>query len=127
TCSSNTATSFTFNVNYSISGGVLPAGAHLVVYLSPNNGAINNNANGDTAGYVATVESNETTVSMAGLSGSGTLSFTLPVSHPFQLSGGGVLGVFASDLDGVSVWNSKTNSPNCSQASTATPTPTPPH
>src|SRR5712692_6531182 len=44
TCSENTAASFTFNLDYNITGAPLPAGSVIVVYLSPNNGAINNNA-----------------------------------------------------------------------------------
>ena len=49
----------------------LPAGASLVIYLSPNQGAINNNANGDEAGYIADVESNYGVINFpGGLSGS---------------------------------------------------------
>ena len=45
-CDSNdTASGFTFNLDYS--NASLPAGASLVIYLSPNQGAINNNANGN--------------------------------------------------------------------------------
>ncbi len=123
TCTSNTATSFTFNLNYAISGAPLPAGAHVVVYLSPNNGAISNNSGGNDAAYVAAVESNETSVDMSGLSGSGTVTFTLAVTTPFQLSGGGVLGVIANDVGG-KIFNSKTNSLNCTEATAPTPTPT---
>jgi outer membrane biosynthesis protein TonB len=64
---------------------------------------------------------------MSGLSGSGTLSFSIPVTHPFTLASGGVLGVIANDKDGTS-WTTKTNSINCGEAlPTATPTqqPTP--
>jgi hypothetical protein len=120
----DTANSFTFHLDYSIDG-TLPDGATLVVYLSPNNGAINNNANGDPAGYIAQVESNYTVLDLSGFSGDGTIDFTLPVDHPFQLSGGGVLGVIASEAgEGGQVWTSKTNSLNCSEA-VSTPTPTP--
>ncbi len=123
TCTSNTATSFTFNLNYAISGAPLPNGAHVVVYLSPNNGAISNNSEGNDAAYIAAVQSNETSVDMSGLSGAGTKTFTLTVTTPFQLSGGGVLGVIANDAGG-KLFNSKTNSLNCTEATAPTPTPT---
>ena len=42
-----TAQQFNIKLDYSISGAALPAGSTLIVYLSPNNGAINNNAGGD--------------------------------------------------------------------------------
>ena len=45
--SDGTAQQFNIKLDYSISGAALPAGSTLVVYLSPNNGAINNNAGGD--------------------------------------------------------------------------------
>lgn len=125
TCDSDdTAASFTFHLDYDVTG-TLPAGATLVVYLSPNQGAINGNAGGDEAGYVADVESNYTVLDVAGLSGSGTLNFTLNITSPFSLVTGGVLGVIASEQDGTS-WSSKTNSLNCTEAEgTSTPTPTP--
>jgi hypothetical protein len=107
-----TTQQFNMKLDYSISGAALPAGSTLVVYLSPNNGAINNNAGGDEAGYIATVESNETSIDLSGLSGSGTLTIHLAVTDPFQLNGGGVLGVIADDVDGTT-WTSKTNSVNC--------------
>jgi hypothetical protein len=123
----NITQQFNMQLDYSITGGTLPAGSFVVVYLSPNQGAINNNSGGDEAGYIATVESNETSVSMAGLSGSGTLTFSLPVTDPFALSGGGVLGIIASDprpLPNGTSWNTKTNSVNCGEALTSTPTKT---
>ena len=98
-----TAQQFNIKLDYSISGAALPAGSTLIVYLSPNNGAINNNAGGDAAGYIATVESNQGSIDMSGLSGSGTLNITIPVTSSFQLNGGGVLGVIAVDVDGT-VW-----------------------
>jgi hypothetical protein len=123
-CDGSTTQQFNMKLDYDITGAALPAGSTLVVYLSPNQGAINNNAGGDEAGYISTVESNEGSVDMSGLSGSGTLTIHVSVSHPFQLSGGGVLGVIADDKDGTSAWTTKTNSINCGEA-LATPTPTP--
>ena len=73
-CTGDTAQQLNVQLNYSISGAALPAGSTLVVYLSPNNGAINNNAGGNAAAYIATVESNEKSIDMAGKSGSGTLA-----------------------------------------------------
>ena len=114
--SDNNATSFTFTVDYSVTNGPLPAGATLVIYLSPNNGAIQGNSNGDAAGYIADVESNFASKDVGGLDGSGTFEVTLNISSPFQLNSGGVLGVFASENGGQS-WTSKTNSLNCTEAS----------
>jgi hypothetical protein len=132
----DTAQQFDFKLDYKDAD--LPAGATIVVYLSPNNGAINNNADGDAAAYTARVESNYTVIDVGGLSGDGTLTFALPVAHPFQLLGGGVLGVIATESDGSVVSTSKTNSLNCGEAlptpaptavptaaPTATPTPAP--
>jgi hypothetical protein len=124
TCDADTATRFHFFLDYNIVG-TLPAGAKVVIYLSPNQGAINNNANGDAASYVAAVESNYKEIGVGGLSGSGTLEFNVPVTTAFQLSGGGVLGVIASEAgENGQSWTSKTNSLNCSEAE-GTPNPTP--
>src|SRR4051794_6129249 len=115
------ASTFDFKLNYTNAN--LPAGAKIVVYLSPNQGAINGNAGGDEAGYVAQVESNYVVIDVGGLSGSGTLTIHLNVAHGFPLPSGGVLGVVATQADPSSVTNSKTNSLNCTDAA---PTPTPP-
>ena len=125
-CDSNdTASGFKFHLDYS--NASLPAGASLVIYLSPNQGAINNNANGNASAYIAAVESNYGVINFpSGLSGSGTLTINLSVTTPFQATGGGILGVVATESDGTIVTNSKTNSLNCTEAaSTPTPTPTP--
>ena len=121
TCDSeDNASSFTFHVDYDITG-TLPDDAILVVYLSPNNGAINGNSGGDDAGYIADVESNFKIVTdVGGLSGSGTLDVVVAISSPFQLVTGGVLGVFASELGGQS-WSSKTNSLNCTEQEESAP------
>ena len=125
TCDGNNgALGFTFKLDYSVTG-TLPAGATVVVYLSPNQGAINGNANGNAAAYIAAVESNYSVVAVGGLSGTGTLTINLSVTTPFQLASGGVLGVGAWQVNTTSspVTN-KTNSLNCTDA-TPTPTPTP--
>jgi hypothetical protein len=120
TCDSeDNASSFTFTVNYDVTG-TLPAGATLVVYLSPNNGAIEGNSGGDDAGYIADVESNFFAKDVSGLTGTGSFEVTVPISVSFQLVSGGVLGVFASELGGQS-WSSKTNSLNCTEAESAPP------
>ena len=116
------ALGFSFHLNYS--GASLPAGAKIVVYLSPNQGAINGNAGGDVAGYIAQVESNFVVLDVGGLTGSGSLNVSLPVTHSFTLASGGVLGVIATESDGTSVSTSKTNSLNCTEAA-ATPSPSP--
>ena len=96
------------------------------MYLSPNQGAINGNAGGDPAGYVADVESNFVVLDVGGLSGSGTLTFDVPVTTGFTVSTGGILGVIATESDGTVVSSSKTNSLNCTEAEpTPTPSPTP--
>jgi hypothetical protein len=115
-CDGDTASSFSFTVDYTITG-TLPAGATLVVYLSPNQGAINNNAGSDAAGYIADVESNYTVVDVGGLSGTGSIPVDVNVTTGFQLSGGGVLGVFASEAGAEGqAWTGKTNSLQCSEA-----------
>jgi hypothetical protein len=119
-CDGDTASSFAFHIDYTVTG-TLPAGATLIVYLSPNQGAINNNAGGDAAGYIADVESNFKSVAIGGLTGSGTLDVTVTVTTAFQLSGGGVLGVIAQDASDNDVSNSKSNSVQCSEAQSVPP------
>jgi hypothetical protein len=120
-CNGDTATSFSFTIDYSVTG-TLPAGATLVIYLSPNQGAINNNAGGDAAGYIADVESNKFIKDVGGLTGSGSFPVTVTVSVPFELSGGGVLGVFASEAGATGQsWDSKSNSVQCSEAQSVPP------
>jgi hypothetical protein len=118
-CNGDSATSFSFVVDYDVTG-TLPDGATLVVYLSPNQGAINNNAGGDAAGYIAAVESNYFVADVGGLIGTGSFPVTVTVTSSFQLSGGGVLGVFADEgsYAGIpgSEWTSKSNSVQCSEA-----------
>ena len=121
TCDGDTALGFDFTVNYDVTG-TLPAGASLVIYLSPNQGAINNNAGGDAAGYIADVESNYIVKDVSGLTGSGSFDVNVPVGTSFELNGGGVLGVFASeDGAGGQSWSGKTNSVQCSEAESAPP------
>ncbi len=120
----DSAEAFSFHIDYSVTGTV-PGGATLVVYLSPNQGAINGNAGGDAAGYIAAVESNFITVDIGNLSGSGTLDVGLTITEPFTLSTGGVLGVIAREADESIVSNSKTNSLNCTEAPGHTPAPSP--
>jgi len=120
TCDGDTPTSFSFVIDYTITGGPLAAGSTLIVYLSPNQGAINNNAGGDPAGYIADVESNFTAVDLTGKSGSGTLTVVVDITTGFQLSGGGVLGVIADEASygGTpgSEFTSKSLSVQCSEA-----------
>ena len=123
----DTATSVSFRFSYEVRNGeTVPAGASLVVYLSPNQGAVNGNAdahgNGDgvrseqeEANYIADVESNYIVLDVGGLTGRGTMSGTVQVTRPFRLSRGGVLGVFAQEQQR-DISHSKTNSLNCADA-----------
>ena len=115
TCDGDTPTSFSFKLDYSVTG-TLPVGATLIVYLSPNQGAINNNGGSDPAGYIADVESNFEAVDVGGLSGNGTLTVVVDITTNFELSGGGVLGVIAKTSSDVVVSNSKSLSVQCSEA-----------
>jgi hypothetical protein len=124
-CSDNDVQSVSFKIDYT-ADAEFPSGAHLIVYLSPNNGAINGNAGGDEAGYIADVESNYVVLDLSGLSGSGTLTGSVNVTTGFVADTGGILGVIANEADGTIVSNSKTNSLNCGEATpTATPTQSP--
>ena len=114
-CTGDTAQQLNVELDYSISGAALPAGSTLVVYLSPNNGAINNNAGGDAAGYIADrrIERNlDRRVGAEWLRHADVLD---PRHDPFVIAHGGVLAVIATDVDG-SEFNSKTNSINCGEA-----------
>jgi len=123
-CNGDTATSFSFTVDYSVTG-TLPANSTLIIYLSPNQGAINNNAGGDAAGYIADVESNFFSKDVSGLTGSGSFPVTVTVTVPFDLAGGGVLGVFADEASWAGTagleWSSKSNSVQCSEAQSVPP------
>jgi len=116
TCDGDTPTGFSFKLDYTVTSGTLPVGATLIVYLSPNQGAINNNAGGNAAGYIAAVESNFEPVDVGGLNGSGTLTVDVDITTGFQLSGGGVLGVIARTSSEAVVSNSKSLSVQCSEA-----------
>jgi hypothetical protein len=90
------------------------AGTSVVIYLTPNNGSDANPA--------GNVESNEVSVDISGLSGD--VAFSLPVTSEFTATKGGILAVFAMDVDG-SIFTSKSNSLNCGEATpTSTPAPT---
>jgi cell division septation protein DedD len=135
-CDGDTVTELHMFLAYSVNGDPLPAGSSVVVYLSPNDGAINNNADSDNDGdvsgaeeaaYVAAVESNYVAVDVSGLSDMDTLDIDVTVTEAFKASNGGILGVIASDLNGSDAtveFTSKTNSLQCDDAA-ETPTPTP--
>jgi hypothetical protein len=119
-CSQDTATSFHFTLNYSSAN--VAAGSKLVIYLSPNQGAINGNDGGNASAYIAQVESNYGVYTFPStlVNGSGTISISVPVTHAFALASGGVLGVVADAVDGQS-WTTKTNSLNCTEAPSSSP------
>jgi hypothetical protein len=144
-----TATTVNLKLDYDVQGDALPANSTVVVYVSPNDAAIDGNADtnndgavsgGEASAYVSDVESNLATVNLAGLSGSGTEAISIAVTSSFQLLAGGVMGVVASDLDGANptvAFDAQSNSLNCLEAEgsptptptaspSATPTPTPP-
>jgi hypothetical protein len=118
-CNGDTATSFSFHIDYTVTSGTLPADSWLIVYLSPNQGAINNNGGSDPQGYIDAVQSNFEPVDISGLTTSGTLDVTVTVTSSFDLSGGGVLGVIADEAGYTPVgqeFTSKSNSVQCSEA-----------
>jgi len=96
----------------SISGSFTFSGSgHVVIYLTPNNGS-----DADPAGNV---ENNETTIDLTGKTS--PVAFTLTVSSAFTTSKGGVLAVFAKGDDTpATIYNSKSNSLNCTETTTTT-------
>src|SRR4051794_22924926 len=96
--------------SFSLSG-TAGAGTYVVIYLTPNGGS--------DASPAGNVENNQVKVDISGKSG--TVNFSVPITSPFTTTKGGILAVFAKDVDG-SVFTSKSNSLNCTEA---VPTPTP--
>jgi hypothetical protein len=94
----------------SISGTFTFSGSgHVVIYLVPNNGS--------DASPVGNVENNEKTIDLTGKTS--PLAFTLTITSPFTTSKGGVLAVFAMGDNG-DLYNSKSNSLNCTETTTTT-------
>jgi len=95
----------------------LDVGSKITIYMVPNNGS--------DASPAANVTKNETTITLTGAdntSGS-KINWSVPVTHAFTTSQGGILVVFAVNDDGTTaISSSKTNSLNCTEAN---PTPTP--
>ena len=95
----------------------LDVGSKITIYMVPNNGS--------DASPAGNVTKNETTITLTGAnntSGS-TINWSVPVTHAFTTSQGGILVVFAVNDDGTTaISSSKTNSLNCTEAN---PTPTP--
>jgi hypothetical protein len=120
TCNGDTPTSFSFKIDYNVTT-TLGDNATLIVYLSPNQGAIENNANGDVQGYIDDVQSNFEPVDIGGLTGTGTLTVVVDITTSFQLSGGGVLGVIAETSSDEVVSTSKSLSVQCSEAQSVPP------
>ncbi|HEX8939577.1 MAG TPA: hypothetical protein VF763_05390 [Candidatus Limnocylindrales bacterium] len=96
-------------------GRTLDASSSIVVYLVPNTGS---------DAPAATVSANYIQVSLATQHTAGSrVDWSIAVTSPFDGTKGGVLGVFAVNVDGrTAIGSSKTNSLNCSE-STATPAP----
>jgi hypothetical protein len=96
--------------------GTAGANTYVIIYLTPNTGS--------DATPEGNVENNEVKVDISGQSG--TVDFGLTISSAFTTTKGGVLAVFAKDVDG-SIFSSKSNSLNCTEAPpTETPPPTAP-
>jgi hypothetical protein len=95
----------------------LDVGSTITIYMVPNNGS--------DASPAGNVSKNETTITLtaANNTSGSVINWSLPVTHAFTTSSGGILVVFAVNDDGTtSISSSKTNSLNCTEA---TPTPTP--
>jgi hypothetical protein len=95
--------------------GTAGANTYVVIYLTPNNGS--------DASPVDNVEDNEVKVDISGQSG--TVNFSLNITSPFTTTKGGVLAVFAMDVDGT-IFTSKSNSLNCTEGEPTPPPPTNP-
>ncbi|MBA2381855.1 MAG: hypothetical protein H0V73_07065, partial [Chloroflexi bacterium] len=98
----------------------LDVGSQITLYLVPNNGS-----NANPAGNVT---KNEVTITLTDANNdAGTvIHYSLVVTSPFTVSSGGILVVFAVNADGTTaISSSKTNSLNCTEASSSSPSPTP--
>jgi hypothetical protein len=103
----------TFSGTFTLSTNV-DSGSTIVLWLAANTGS--------DASPAANVSKNYVVVSVHL---AGTYTFSLPVTHPFSTTSGGILIVFAVNSDNTTVISSsKSNSLNCTEAQ-ATPTPTP--
>jgi hypothetical protein len=95
----------------------LDVGSTITIYMVPNNGS--------DASPAGNVTKNETTITLtaANNTSGSVINWSLPVTHAFTTSQGGILVVFAVNDDGTTaISSSKTNSLNCTEAQ---PTPTP--
>jgi hypothetical protein len=82
----------------------------VIIYLTPNTGS---------DADAALTEDNQVKVDISGQSG--TVNFSLDITTPFTTTKGGVLAVFAMDVDGT-IFHSKSNSLNCTEGTTTTST-----
>ena len=103
----------TFSGTFTLSTNV-DSGSTIVLWLAANTGSDASPAANVSKNYV-----------VASVHLAGTYTFSLPVTHPFSTTSGGILIVFAVNSDNTTVISSsKSNSLNCTEAQ-ATPTPTP--
>jgi hypothetical protein len=89
----------------------LDVGSVITFYLVPNNGS---NAN-----PASNVTKNETSITLTDDNNDAgdVVAYSLGVTHPFTVSAGGILVVFAVNADGTTaISSSKTNSLNCTEA-----------
>ena len=98
----------------------LDVGSVITLYMVPNNGS-----NASPAGNVPLNEISITLTNANNDSGD-VISYSLPVTHAFTTSAGGILVVFAVNADhSTAISSSKTNSLNCTEASSPSPSETP--
>ncbi len=110
-CTGTTAQSFSTVLSFHLSA-TSPAGAYFVLYLDPNNGS--------NASPAENVPMNEVQVPVGGLAaGDYAINVSLPVTHAFTATTGGVLIVIADDVSGMQ-FNDKSNSLNCTEGTTGT-------
>ncbi|HXU24552.1 MAG TPA: hypothetical protein VN697_11030, partial [Tepidiformaceae bacterium] len=103
----NSATSFGTSMTFTLSA-TSPANAYFVLYLSANGGS--------NAAPAGNVSNNEVQVPVGGLAaGTHTVPVTLPVTSAFTETKGGVLIVISDDTSGT-LFNAKSNSLNCTEA-----------
>ena len=98
----------------------LDVGSVITLYMVPNNGS--------NASPASNVTKNEISITLtdANNDAGDVINYSLPVTHAFTVSSGGVLVVFAVNADNTtSISSSKTNSLNCTEQASPSPTPTP--
>jgi hypothetical protein len=112
TCDGSTATGVSGSFTLGADTG---PNTYYIVYLTPNEGS---------DADAALVENNEVKVDVSNKSAGDVITFSITISTAFTTTQGGILAVFAKDVNGT-IYNSKSNSLNCTEAS-APPSSAPP-